>query len=112
MATEREVSEQAIAAAEARTDAKIAAMTGEMRTIAATLGGKLDTLGEKLTSDHEYNRSTRWVMIGLAVALAGLLVTMATYGDALFSRGMNVRDVIQNTIKDYDALKKPPQPAN
>ena len=66
----------------------------------ATLSGKIDAVSEKISADHEYNRSTRWVIVGLAFALAALMVTMATYGDALFGRGMDVQNVIQSTIKE------------
>jgi hypothetical protein len=39
-------------------------------------------------------------MVGLAVALAGLIVAMASYGDAMFVRGVDIRDVVQSTIKE------------
>ncbi len=52
----------------------------------------------------QYSRDTRWVLfvtiVTAAVAIGGLIVGPATYGDALFWRGMNVREVIQSTVKD------------
>jgi hypothetical protein len=40
---------------------------------------------------------------------------MATYGDALFGRGMNVRDVVQSVIKEQQEMlqrrdEAPPAP--
>jgi len=96
----REEIQAQIAASEARTDTRIARLEGKLETMQATLSGKIDAIGEKISADHEFNRSTRWVQYGLALALAALIVTMATYGDAMFGRGMDVRNVVQNTIKE------------
>ncbi len=100
----REEIKAEIAASEARAATKIAELTGELRTLNASLGAKIDAVGEKVGTDIDYNRATRWVMVGLiitvAFALAGLIVAMATYGDALFGRGMDVHDLIQATVKE------------
>jgi hypothetical protein len=96
----REEMQSQIALAEARTDTKIVRLEGRLEAMQATLSGKIDAVSEKISADHEYNRSTRWVIVGLAFALAALMVTMATYGDALFGRGMDVQNVIQSTIKE------------
>ena len=77
-----------VASARAQTD--LARLEGKLETLTATLVGKLDTVTEKISADHEYNRNTRWVIVGLAAALAALIVGMATYGDAMFGRGMDV----------------------
>jgi hypothetical protein len=98
-----------ISATKARTDTKIAHLEGKLEMVAATLAGKLDALSEKISADHEYNRSTRWVIVGLSIALAALIVGLATYGDAMFGRGLNVRDLIQTTIKEM--LSQPQLPA-
>jgi hypothetical protein len=104
MPTNEELFDAKLKTSEAQTETKIVRIEGKIDSAVATIGGKLDSLGEKLSYDHEYNRATRWVMIGLLItctfALAGLVVTMATYGDAMFGRGMNVRDVVQSVIKD------------
>jgi hypothetical protein len=103
--------------AAAETDTKIARIEGKIETAVATLGGKIDAYGvkmdalsEKITADHEYNRATRWVMIGLLItcsfAVAGLIVTMALYGDALFGRGMNVRDVVESVVKEQQQIQE------
>jgi hypothetical protein len=93
-----------IAASEARSETKMVRLEGKFDTISATILGKLDAVSEKMTADHEYNRSTRLVIVstvaGVAVALAALVVAMATYGDTMFGRGMNVKDVVQAVIKE------------
>ena len=121
MTTEAEVRDAEMRVVDARTDTKIArlegkldtlgaSIVGEIRTLSAETRGEMRSLQNQITSDHEYDAATRWILIGLlitsVIALGGLMVTLATYGDALFSRGMNVRDVIQNTIKDYEAQRK------
>jgi hypothetical protein len=113
----REEFDAKLETAAAETDTKIARIGGKLDTISATLvgefkvlGERLSGLGEKVSADHEYNRATRWVMIGVIVtsafAIAGLIVTMAVYGDALFARGMNVRDVVQTVFKEQQELLK------
>jgi hypothetical protein len=96
----REEIQAQIAASEARGDTRVARLEGKIDTAVATLSGKLDALSDKISADHAYHRGTRWIIIGLALALAALVVTMATYGDAMFGRGMDVRDVVQSTIKE------------
>ena len=89
-----------IALSEARTETKIARLEGKLETMQATLAGKLDAIGDKVSADHEFNRNSRLIQYGLFLALAGLLVAMATYGDTMFGRGMDVSSLIQNTIKE------------
>jgi len=111
-----------LATAEARSDAKIARVEGKIDTAMATLGGKIETavatLGIKvdgLSSNVEKargdERNTRLILfatiIGSAIALGGLIVGMATYGDALFGRGMNVRDVIHAVIQEMPSPSPP-----
>jgi hypothetical protein len=107
MPTEGELTDAKIAASEARGETNIARLEGKIDTLTATIVGKLDAVSEKMSADHEYNRTTRWVMVGLAVAICALIVGMATYGDALFGRGMNVRDLVNAVVKEQqDAAKK------
>jgi hypothetical protein len=106
--THEEVSAK-IAAAEARTDTKIVRLEGKLDTVTATIVGKLDAVNDKISADHEYNRTTRWVIVSLVAALALLIVGMATYGDAMFGRGLDVRDLIQTTIKETLAQQAAPK---
>jgi hypothetical protein len=101
--TREEIAAQ-IASSEARGDTKFARLEGKIDTLTATLVGEIKGVGAEIAAAHEYNKSTRWIVVGLIVtsvlALAGLIIALVTYGDAMFGRGMNVRDVIQSTIKE------------
>jgi roadblock/LC7 domain-containing protein len=105
----REEIQAQIAASEARGDTRVVRLEGKIDTLTATIIGKLDAANEKMSADHEYNRTTRWVMVGLAIAIGGLMVGMATYGDAMFGRGMSVRDVVQTVLKE-NAIQSAPKP--
>jgi hypothetical protein len=108
-----------IAAAEARGKIDIARFEGKLETLTATLVGKIEILQTSLFSKVEdvqksiveadrYNRNTRLFILGtiitsalaLLALLGTLIVGMASYGDALFSRGMNVRDVVQEVVQE------------
>lgn len=96
-----------IAAAEARTATKISDVAGEVRTLGATLSGKMDALGEKISADHEFNRGNRWVMVGLAIAIIAVIIAMVAYGGAMFANGMSVRDIVRSTVDEMRAAKLP-----
>jgi hypothetical protein len=112
MAASDDLLDAKLGKASAETDTKIARLEGKIDTLTATIVGKLDAVSEKMSADHEYNRTTRWVMVGLAIAICGLIIGMTTYGDALFGRGMNVRDVVTAVVKEQqEAAKKFEVPA-
>jgi hypothetical protein len=113
MAASDDLTDAKIARSAAEAETKLTRLEGKIDTLMATIVGKLDAANEKMSADHEYNRTTRWVMVGLAIALAGLIVTLATYGDAMFGRGMNVRDVVQTVLKESatQATKEAPKPS-
>lgn len=91
MATTEELADAKIAAAEARTDTKIARMEGKIDLLVA----KLDALGAQQSNSKNLLLTT---ILTVAAALAALIIGIATYGDALFSRGMQVRDVVHSVI--------------
>jgi hypothetical protein len=99
-----------IEAVEARTDTKITRLEGKIDVLTATIVGKIDSLKDDVSKSDQYNHDTRWVLISTFVvgvfALAGLLIAIATYGDALFGRGMSVRDVVQTVIKEQAGNSK------
>lgn len=105
----REEIDGKLEASEARTDTKFAKLEGKLDTLIATISGKFDNLNAEIASlrgdigkSHAYNQSTRWILVSMIVAsafaIAGLGISLATYGDALFSRGMSVRDVVRSVI--------------
>ena len=106
MATEGEVRTAEIAALDARTDSKVARLEGKIDTLVATLSGKMDGLREVALRDHEYNRTTRWVIVGLILALFAAFVAVIAYGGDQFGRGLSTRDLIQSTLKDFQEAQK------
>jgi hypothetical protein len=110
-ATEADVRAAQIAAAEARADAKIARLESKIDTFAAILSEKMDSVGGKVETTQEavrnadrFNHETRLVLLvailAAAAVLCVLLLTLALVGDAVFARGMHVRDVVQTVIKE------------
>lgn len=93
-----------LAAAEARTDTKIVRLEGKIDTLAATITGQFASLTRELDRTRDETRDSRLILmatiIGSALSLAVLFVALWTYGDALFGRGMNVRDVVQAVVKE------------
>ena len=107
----REEIDAKIAASEARGRIDIVRFEGKLETFAATLSGKMDALQTSTRDAAAYNRGTRSVIIASAFALAALIVGMATYGDALFGRGMNVRDLVQAIAREQQEIQKRESPA-
>lgn len=98
MATEGELRVAEIAAAEARTDTKIARMEG-----------KLDLVISKLDDVREDNRATRanqWV-IGLGLAV--LIVAIATLFPVFFDVGLKLGDLIEKKVQTHTTSPKPSQ---
>lgn len=104
MAANDELVNAKISASEARGETKIARLEGKIDTAVATIIGELHGIRDDVRKSDDYNRDTRWVLfvsiVTAAFALGGLAVGLATYGDALFGRGMNVRDVVQTAVKE------------
>jgi hypothetical protein len=100
----REEIQAQIAASEARGEIKMVRLEGKIENLGTLLVGKIDSLKDDVHKTDSYNRDTRLIVVATIVAatiaIGGIVVAMATYGDALFGRGMNVRDVIQTTVKD------------
>lgn len=98
-----------IRASEAGTETKIVRLEGKIETLAATIVGKIDSLKDDVAKADQYNRDTRWVLLGTFIAgmfaIGGLLLALATYGDALFGRGMSVRDIVQTVIKEQHEIQ-------
>jgi hypothetical protein len=104
--TKDEVQAQ-IAASEARSETRLARLEGKIDALTATLVGKIDALSDKVSVADAYNRQSRFWIIATIVAALGLFVAFAAYTDTIFGRGMNVRDVIQTTIKETLAQQPP-----
>jgi hypothetical protein len=87
--TDQELFDAKLDAVNARNDSKIGLLLSEV--------------------DHlqRYSAESRTLILGSfaggILALAALIVAMATYGDALFGRGMSVHDVVRDITRDVGA---------
>jgi hypothetical protein len=102
-----------IGKAAAETDTKIARMEGSINTALATIASKIDNLSGQVAERGRDKNLIIGTIVVAAIALGGMLWGMASYGDALFGRGMSVRDVVQAVIKEQQAQAiHPPSPKN
>nr|WP_129545695.1 hypothetical protein [Methylorubrum zatmanii] len=111
MASDREYVDLKLEATEARTEARFVEMNGKLDRIldsfSAANANISDAKSEVQALKNETRdayRSTRSTIIittiSTAVALAALLMGVVTYGDAIFGRGMSVRDVVSSVVKE------------
>jgi hypothetical protein len=106
MTNSNDLTDAKIEAAEARTDTKVAHLEGAINTALATIVGKIDALSEKVSDQRRDRNLIIGTIVLAALALGGLVWGAATYGDAIFSRGMNVRDVVQAVVKEQQQFQE------
>jgi hypothetical protein len=99
----REEMKSEIALAEARTDTRIVKLEGVINTALATITGKIDALSVQVADQRRDKNFIIGTIVLATLALGGLFWGAVTYGDAIFGRGMNVRDVVQTVIKEQQA---------
>lgn len=95
MASDEELTNAKIAAAEARTDTKITRMEG-----------KMDLILSKLEDVREDNRHTRNNQILIGVSLALLIIGVVAAAPVIFDLGSKFRETITKEIQEQ--LAKPP----
>ena len=100
-----------IAKSQAETETKIVRMEGKIDTAFAALGGKLDTVNQRLADQTKDRNLVIGTIVVSAISVAVLIIGLATYGDALFGRGMNVRDVVQSVMKEQQQIQVQPLPS-
>ncbi|WP_158020070.1 hypothetical protein [Methylorubrum extorquens] len=111
MASDREYVDLKLEATEARTEARFVEMNGKLDRILDSFStananisdtkGELQALKNETRDEYRSTRSTIIITtISTAVALAALLMGIVTYGDAIFGRGMSVRDVVSSVVKE------------
>ena len=110
MPTSDDLTDAKLGRAAAETDVKIARIEGKIELVSATIVGKIGELSTKVDDQRRDRNLIIGTIVVAALALGGLVVSMATYGDALFGRGMSVHDVIQSTVKStLEQVAKPPK---
>ena len=111
MASDREYIDLKLETAEARAEKRFAEINARLDRVldglavsqSAITATKTDVATSRSEASAEA-RSTRVTIvittIATGIALASLLLAVMTYGDALFGRGMNVRDVVTAAVKE------------
>jgi hypothetical protein len=101
-----EFTDKKIELVEAHTDTKVERLGGKIDTLSATLGTKLDIVNQRLADQTKDRNLIIGTIVVSAISIAILLIGLATYGDALFGRGMNVRDVVHAVIVEHEIQKR------
>lgn len=103
--------EARIGASEARTDTKFARLEGKLDLVLAEAVAVRAEAVEARREARNEGRGTRTAVVvtGLAtvLSLGALLMAVVTYGDAIFSRGMSVRDVVKAVVEEQRQQAKP-----
>ncbi len=110
----QDVVDAKIARAKAETSIDIVRMEGKMDNLITMVGVKFDSVTKEVDRARDEVRESRLVLIATivtsALALAGVIVAMDLYGDAMFGRGMMSADFARTVAKDTaDELKGMPK---
>lgn len=111
MASDREYVDLKLEAAEARTETRFVELSGKLDRIIESFDAtnkSIQTAREEsvkfrdeVKQEYKSTRSTIIItVLSTAIALAALLMAVVTYGDAIFGRGMSVRDVVSSVVKE------------
>ncbi|WP_201829640.1 hypothetical protein [Microvirga zambiensis] len=111
MASDREYIDLKLEAAEARTEARFVELNGKFDRLfdnIAAMRSDFDANRFEVRADYKSTRTTIIVtVVGTGIALAALLVSVMTYGDAIFSRGIQIRDVVNSAVTEIEAKRAP-----
>lgn len=104
MATDREYVDLKLEASEARAETRFVELNGKLDRlieIAGSTRADLDLVRTEVRNDYRSTRAAVVITgISIFLALSALLLAVMTYGDAIFSRGMSVRDVVNSAVKE------------
>lgn len=118
MASDREYVDLKLEASEARLDARFVELHGKLDRVIFEFENYNKNISEiraeaqaqrgEVRSEYLSIKTTIVITgVATAIALAALLMAVITYGDAIFGRGMSVRDVVSAVIKEQSE-KAPP----
>jgi hypothetical protein len=88
-------------AVEARTDAKIAGILGEVRVGFATLNGTIGKLEEKVEGVKNSTSGLKTTIIVTGIAAVALVVGVLAYGQTWFGLGFTTRDIVKSAVTEY-----------
>ena len=107
MATEVELTTEKIAAAEARTDTKIARLEGKMDLVLTKLDASIagsESIRREVKDSEKAVRANAWVIFGALVVVIGILYTVAP---VILDLGFKWREAITKEVQEQ-AHKAPP----
>jgi hypothetical protein len=96
-------------AVEARTDAKIAHMLGEVRSGFATIDGKLMALDSRLDGLERSASGTKATVILTGIGAVALVIGVLAYGQTWFGIGVATRDTVKSAVSEYIQQTAPPK---
>lgn len=97
----------------AKTDAKFAAMLGEIRVVSTDLKGELGKINVRLDNVEKSTSGVKATIIVTAVGVVAVVIGVLAYGSQWFGLGIATHDTIRATIKEMQeppALPLPPKP--
>lgn len=115
MASDREYVDLKLEAAEARNETRFMELNAKLdRIIEGGEASRIELASARAEVRQDY-RSTKSTVIvttlATGIALSALILAIMTYGDAIFSRGMSVRDVVSAAVKEQAEKAQPSQPS-
>jgi hypothetical protein len=110
----REEIDAKIARAKAETSVDIARLESKIDNLSAMIGARFDNVAKEVDRARDEVKDSRLVTIATIVAsafaVAGVIVAMGLYGDAMFGRGMTSAEFARTVAKETaDALKVSPK---
>ncbi|WP_156648361.1 hypothetical protein [Methylobacterium sp. Leaf108] len=112
MASDREYVDLKLEAAEARGEARFVEINAKLdRLLESSEHSRVEiaTARSEVRQDYRSTRNTVVVTtIATGLAISALILAIMTYGDAIFSRGMSVRDVVAAAAKEQAEKSQPP----
>lgn len=88
-------------AAEARADAKVAQVLGEIKAGFARLEGEMARLSGKIESVEATTSGIKATVVVTGIAAVGLVLATLTYGQNWFGIGVTTRDVVKSAVAEY-----------
>lgn len=104
-----ELTDAKVAASKARTDPKLEAFRGQIGALSLKLDQISQAVGDQRAEANANRTAVVSTVVAVGFALAGLLIAVVTYGDAIFSREMSVRDIVKSVVEEQQ-VKAPKAP--
>jgi hypothetical protein len=100
MASEREVTDHAIAAAEARTDTKIVRLEGKMDLVLSKLNDSIagsESIRRDVKESERALKANAWVIFGALIVVIGIVITVAP---VILDFGFKLREAVTKEVQE------------